>query len=331
MEVRYRPLHPKDIGKCVEYVARHPILGRRYGKLIEHLAAAIRAAQRDSYIAINVFEEVQRSAIRFLGPGMAVFVSEDFLSEAKTTPFFWLGPELVKRIKYDKSPLLSDTEIRDANSTARLNLMVWHTSFHPADIVRIELGVAIMTAFEETFRGFLLKEIFSQADSLEQFNAARDAGGLYFDRRKGGYGRFPELDGDSFSAEPQNFGMTRELALSHGSSWIGSFFVYGPPRVGFSQSEQRLLLSALGSSGTDEELSEGLGVSLAAVKKAWRSIYDRVATRLPELIPPGIRPDGNAQSRGRQKKQRLLAYLREHPEELRPVSRKLLQGNAALH
>lgn len=330
MEVRYRPLQPKDIGKCVEYVAQHPILGPRYGKSIEQLPAAIRAAQRDTYIAINVFEEIQRSGIRFLGPGMAVFVNENFLSEAKTTPSFWLGPELVKRIKHGKSPLLSDTQIRDANSTTGLNLMVWHTCFHPAEIVRIEVGVAIMTAFEDTFRGFLLKEIFSQADSLEQFNAARDAGGLYFDRRNGGYGRFRELDADSFSAEPRNFGMTRELALNHGSSWIGSFFVYGPPQIGFSQSEQRLLLSALGSSGTDEELSEGLGVSLFAVKKAWRSIYDRVAARLPELIPPEIRPDSNAQRRGRQKKQRLLIYLREHPEELRPVSRKLLQGNIAL-
>ena len=34
------------------------------------------------------------------------------------------------------------------------------------------------------------------------------------------------------------------------------------------------------------------------------------------------------QDRGKQKKQRLLAYLREHPEELRPVSRKLLQQEA---
>ena len=28
--------------------------------------------------------------------------------------------------------------------------------------------------------------------------------------------------------------------------------------------------------------------------------------------------------RGREKRRRLLAYLREHPEELRPFSRKLL-------
>jgi hypothetical protein len=37
---------------------------------------------------------------------------------------------------------------------------------------------------------------------------------------------------------------------------------------------------------------------------------------------------GQAHPRGKQKKQRLLDYLREHPEELRPVSRKQRQKTA---
>ena len=37
---------------------------------------------------------------------------------------------------------------------------------------------------------------------------------------------------------------------------------------------------------------------------------------------------GRGKGRGKQKKQRLLDYLREHPEELRPVSRKLLRQTA---
>jgi hypothetical protein len=41
------------------------------------------------------------------------------------------------------------------------------------------------------------------------------------------------------------------------------------------------------------------------------------------LIPTNSLHDSFACQRGKQKKQRLLAYLREHPEELRPVSRKL--------
>jgi len=58
-------------------------------------------------------------------------------------------------------------------------------------------------------------------------------------------------------------------------------------------------------------------------------IYERVAACRPELAPTNSPSEEWTQDRGKQKKQRLLAYLREHPEELRPVSRKLLEQEAA--
>ena len=122
--------------------------------------------------------------------------------------------------------------------------------------------------------------------------------------------------------------MARVLASSLGGSWVGSLFLYAPPRFSFRRSEQRLLFLAL-DGGTDKELADELGISLSAVKKTWRMIYDRVAACQPELIPSNSQADAWTQDRGKQKKQRLLAYLREHPEELRPVSRKLLQQAAA--
>jgi hypothetical protein len=86
------------------------------------------------------------------------------------------------------------------------------------------------------------------------------------------------------------------------------------------------LLSCALSGATDEHLAEMLGTSLPAVKKLWVSIYQRVEDCLPELIPDPLRSDLPLSGRGREKRRRLLAYLREHPEELRPVSRKLLNG-----
>jgi hypothetical protein len=84
------------------------------------------------------------------------------------------------------------------------------------------------------------------------------------------------------------------------------------------------LFSALGGE-TDEQLSRALGISRSAIKKAWHSIYDRVARCLPELFRGESRLDTSMSERGKEKKHRLLSYLREHREELRPVSRKLLQ------
>ena len=62
---------------------------------------------------------------------------------------------------------------------------------------------------------------------------------------------------------------------------------------------------------------------LSAVKKAWCSIYDRVAAHLPDsILDVDAEEERQNGDRRKQKKQRLLAYLREHPEELRPYSRK---------
>jgi hypothetical protein len=324
-------MKPKDVPQCVERLAAHPVLGPRYGNLIQHFPAAIHSVLGSDGLSTAVFEEFHGSTIRFIGVGLAVVVSDDFLRELKTTPLFWLGPELVKRIAGGNSPLLSDAQVRDANSTEGLNLVVWHNTILPKDMASPELATPAMTAFEQHWRGYRLREVVGQADTLEHFYGMRSAGGLYFRRIENRYGDFPEVTAHDFSSEPRNVGMSRDLALSHGHgvSWLGTLFVYyAPPQFFFNRSEQRLLSSAL-DGGTDEELGDDLGISLSAVKKTWRTIYDRVSACQPELVPTNSQSEEWTQDRGKQKKQRLLAYLREHPEELRPVSRKLLQQEAA--
>jgi hypothetical protein len=95
-------------------------------------------------------------------------------------------------------------------------------------------------------------------------------------------------------------------------------FVFRPPIACFRPSEQRLLQAALRGL-TDEELADELGVSLSFVKKAWQAIYERAIGRIPELFPIGF-PQELEGERGKGKKQRLLSYVRNHLEELRPVS-----------
>jgi hypothetical protein len=81
---------------------------------------------------------------------------------------------------------------------------------------------------------------------------------------------------------------------------------------------------------TDAELAEELGISISTVKNKWRSIYDRVAACLRELFPDCSDVEPQISDRGTEKQHRLLAYLREHPEELRLVSQKLLREEANL-
>ena len=119
--------------------------------------------------------------------------------------------------------------------------------------------------------------------------------------------------------------MLREVSSKRGPvHGLVAFSKYHPPQFGFSRGEQRLLLSAL-SGQTDMELSDELGTSLSPVKSTWRSIYNRVASRLPELVPDDSQTNPQNSDRGREKRRRLLTYLREHLEELRAVSQKLLR------
>ncbi len=106
-----------------------------------------------------------------------------------------------------------------------------------------------------------------------------------------------------------------------GGEVAGRLFDYQAAQIGFTSAEKRLLFSAL-AGPTDEELARILSISLPTVKKTWLSIYNRVEDHIPDLIAvlePTALTNGR---RGREKRRGVLAYLRNHPEELRPTSGK---------
>ena len=95
-----------------------------------------------------------------------------------------------------------------------------------------------------------------------------------------------------------------------------------PPVLYLSASEQRMLMRCMSNdTGTNSALARQLNVSLPTVKKMWLSIYDRVAAHKPEWMAEASRSAAGSK-RGKEKKRRLLAYLPDHPEELRPVLRR---------
>ena len=63
----------------------------------------------------------------------------------------------------------------------------------------------------------------------------------------------------------------------------------------------------------DATAAKALFVTLPAIKRRWQNIFHRVGALMPDLCPP----DGDG-TRGIQKRQRILAYVRNYPEELRP-------------
>jgi hypothetical protein len=183
----------------------------------------------------------------------------------------------------------------------------------------------MMTIFIQEHRGYRWKELInSQSTSADQLGFGLSTGGYLWDPLTGGYTSTVRSDLSEVVRTPHVVGVTRDLdrkAHKHWTvSWVGGLFDYHPPMLGFSPSEQRLLSSAL-PGVTDEHLAGMMGTSLSAVKKMWISIYRRAESCLPELTPHSNSSDLPASGRGPEKRRVLLAYVREHPEELRPVSR----------
>jgi hypothetical protein len=329
MHLRHRAMQPEDIRECVDMIANHPILGPRYGPMIEHLPEAwLRLLQCEARIA-TVYHAGEGSRAP-AGVYVGAIVRDDFLNEMKTPPQFWVGAELTRRILRGESPVLTGKQLREANSRDGLNIVGWEACVRPGHEVHGELQRYIMAVFIQEHRGYLWKEIISsQSESPGRLDATLKTGGYLWDPLAGGYTSTLRTDPSAIVSKPHVVGVTRDLEFKRqgywGASWVGALFDHHPPRLGLNRSEQRLLTCAL-PGPTDEQLAEMLGTSLPAVKKMWVSIYRRVEEFLPGLIPDLLPSDIPAAGRGREKRRHLLAYLREHPEELRPVSRVFRQN-----
>ena len=180
--MRYRRMQPSDVRESAEIIAKHPVIGPRYGSLIAELPAAwlrlLSCAAGDAWVFQA--EEGPHAPICFVGVG--VIANDNFVRDLKTPPHFWLGPELTKRILRGETPLLSDKEIRDANSSGGLNHVVWEgCALHEFEN-NPELYRFIMDAFIQQHRGYLWKEVISQPmESAERLHWTMKTGGLLWD------------------------------------------------------------------------------------------------------------------------------------------------------
>ena len=329
MGVRHRPMRPEDVAECAEIVAANPVIGPRYGRAIADLPHAWLRLLDCEAMRTNVFRMGNGFHAPICFVGVSLFVSDDFVRELKAPPGVWIGPELVKRILHRTSPILSDTQLREANSLGGLNLVVWEGCARSGFETNNEVYRHVMNTFIEEHKGFLLKEVIGpQLESVERFLWTIESGGLLWNMEAGRYEKSYKMNPKEIIRKPHFVGVVREMESERSKlcagSWIGALFDYHPPQIGFSRGEQRLLLAAL-LGKTDAELADDLGTSISTVKNTWRSIYNRLASCQPEIFLDPSHTDAQHSDRGREKRRQLLAYLHQHPEELRPVSQKLLR------
>ena len=177
------------------------------------------------------------------------------------------------------------------------------------------MQVELMTAFMQEHSGFKLKEIISQQNERIMLEVVSNSGGLFWNCAQQRYVEAHNFDVEEVLQHPFILG---ELQRRHQNTPRGLRPFFNTVNLACTRNQRKRAAFAAIRGLKDEELSCELGVSLSFIKKTWSSIYNRAAETLPELNLEIAA--GSAPQRGKEKKQRVLAYLREHPEELRPIS-----------
>jgi len=99
-------------------------------------------------------------------------------------------------------------------------------------------------------------------------------------------------------------------------SVLAPLFKKNVPKLNLRPNDKELLLVALDGC-TDEVIAKRLNITVPAVKRRWEDIYGRISSNPIDLEFPSETQRRNGR-RGAQKRHLLLAYVRQHREELRP-------------
>ena len=252
---------------------------------------------------------------KIVGFGFAAFVKKSFAETEVRNPRPGLNSRIIESVVAGKPVIATFEDVRDANTQGDLQQVILDTSWHNAllsptqrDEVRVLLGIAYM----DLHVGYHFSRILSEmVDELDLWHVRDHRSFQIADRFEAYRLSNPNT---TWNADRALLIATLDSMRSDPHSIAAGLFQHHlEPRFAFTPGEQQLLEAAL--EGTDDaSAASSLFVSLPAIKRRWESIFERVASVTPDLCPPG---NG---TRGIQKRQRVLAYVRNHPEELRPFN-----------
>lgn len=241
-------------------------------------------------------------------------MKERFAEDEVLNPRPGLNSRIIESVVRGNSVIASYEEVRDANTRGDLQQVILQTRWKDRLLKvaeRDEVRVLMGRAYQELYAGYRFSRILRElVDELDFWDVQGYPSLQIIDR----FDRYRQANPDSTWNSPRALAVvTIESTRSDpGSVVAGLFHHRREPQFGFARGEQELLEVAL--EGVDDaSASRSLFVSRPAIKRRWENIFDRVTAVRPDLCPD----DGDG-TRGTQKRQRILTYVRNHPEELRP-------------
>ena len=210
MKLIYRPTEERDLSECVCLVLHGLSTERGANRLFE----VWRSLRQQGAFNSAVMEDQERPlGERLVHFGASVFVTDEFVQEARTHPQPCLSEVVLDRSLAGQSPTLDAAAIRRANTGNGLNVFVLHTGI--AAHLRPDERQAIIARGPDTFflvhQGFSLKEILLQFPDTEDQQFAMASG---FQVRSQAMGLF---------------GLTRAEAHASPGAYASRLFLCEPP------------------------------------------------------------------------------------------------------
>ncbi len=252
----------------------------------------------------SVVVETDGPKPKTIGFAFSAFVTREFADEELANSKPGMNSRMVASVVSGKPVVRAEAGLCDADEPLDLVVMGGHLKYEmlsPEEATRAEM--ILPASFGELHAGYQLNRIFSEV-LTERHQRMLESSGVW--RKLMDY---PEHRRALLM-------VTKEAAFSVSGSVAGLVFSYQKPALGLRCAEKQLLAEAL-RGGTDNEMAARMNLSLASVKKRWASVFDKVAEVRPDLLPNDDWRE-SSDSRGPQKRHRILAYVRTHPEEVRP-------------
>lgn len=317
MFLKYRPAQMADLEECVAYVRdRFAYDAAMRCDLLDFWREGLSRGTLHMLIMEDLDAPPRQRILYFV---FKAAMTSDYAARLKTETPPTMGRHVLRLWKQGQSPLLPLDRVRAANSRPHgraLDMMTIHNG-SPAlwgrgDLAFVMKKMGEWASFSTS--GFHIHEYFIEVYGQPEWTWC-ERGGLLLCRDYAAEGCVPP--GIPADKSPRLYTITELQAQASLNTMAAQMFQWQPPRFFFTLPEQELLLWAMGGD-TDEEVAGQMSVALITVKKRWEGIYDRVEDAAPGLLSPA-ESSLAAHKRGSEKKRRLLAYLRHHMEELRPL------------
>jgi len=311
--MKWRPFQTNDLAECLAMDATslgHELLGRDRA-----LQAWQTLTKTPAFIGALLYEERRIGGSHIVGFGCTAFVSEDFALRELADPRPGLNARVLASLSTEQPATLTREQIARGNSSDGLYAVILTSFLRESDlsVEQMNEAASVMSAAAlHCHSGFRLRMFLREACGAGNI---RHVLWQKVFRMVSDYHEFLQQNpANHWGRERMLFTLDAAGARSVAGSLYQSLFHYRPPVLYLTEVEQDLLSAALGGL-TDDELARVLGLKLGTVKKRWASILQRVSTNRPDLLPE---TNHGGDTRGRQRRHHLLAYLRDHPEELRP-------------